>query len=68
MLRVTTGIFAAALALMPIANSAFAGEAENEATARRFYTETVAGHFDTYAQFIAADFVDHDAARPEARP
>jgi steroid delta-isomerase-like uncharacterized protein len=58
---------AAALLVSPLATVAFAGEAENEATARRFYTETVAGHFDTYSQFIAADVVDHDPA-PDQKP
>ena len=60
-------VFAAAVALAPLANVAVAGEAENEATARRFYTAVENGKFDTLNQFIAADVVDHNPA-PDQKP
>lgn len=46
---------ALALAVWP----ALADDAANEALARRFYTEFNARNFDAFAEFIAADIVDH---------
>ena len=40
----------------------FADDAANEALARRFYTAVNAKNFDAFAEFIAADVVDHTAA------
>lgn len=57
----------AVASIFSLATAAIAGEAENEATARRFYSAVEAGKFDTLGQFIAVDVVDHNPA-PDQKP
>lgn len=58
-------LFVAVAALAALAFTSMpvlADDAENEALARRFYTEFNARNFDALPEFVAADVVDHTAA------
>ena len=54
-------VLVAALAAAPFVAVASADEAANEALARRFYAEINARNLDALNEFVAVNFVDHNA-------
>jgi predicted ester cyclase len=60
-------VLAALVVAGPSLTIAVAGEAENEAVARRFYTEFNLHHLDAFNQLMAGNFVDHNPS-PDQKP
>jgi steroid delta-isomerase-like uncharacterized protein len=55
-------VASATVAAKPFASPAMVDEMDNEALVGRFYTAVNARDLDAFDEFVAADFVDHNAA------